>query len=348
MKYNYYKFSSNRSIEDAKKIFFQRLEDASYIFSKYKNDFETRDCPYCGSTSYRNIDYFHKMYGIDKCNVCGSSFINPIPNIDALSDYYENCLCNRQLSKVIKQRYDNNNFINDDRVQLVINLIDKNYKNENETKIIKILEVGCNNGAFLSKLRQALEFNYTNIKFKLYGIDIDSIAIKNSVDSKLNLFCGFAEEISNNYKDEYDIIIHFELIEHLINPKIFISSIHNMLVDSGKMVFTTPNILGLDNQALNYNNVRYLAHALFPPMHINAFSSQNISHFLISNNFAIEDLSTPGRFDIDMISECINHLDDDLFRDISLLDENTKALFQELIARLNISSHMQCVASKIL
>jgi len=344
MKYNYYKFSSNRSNKDAEKIFSQRIEDATHIYNKYKESFNERDCPYCGSKKYKNIDFFHNMYGIDRCNICNSFFVNPTPSIKALSDYYENCLCNRQLSKVIKDRYDNNDFINDDRVQLIIGLIDLNFKKK---KLIKILEIGCNNGAFLSKLRQALEMKYQDMNFELYGVDIDPIAIDNSVDKKLNLFHGFAEEISSEHKNEYDIVIHFELIEHLINPIKFIASIHEMLIDNGKMIFTTPNILGLDNQALDYNNIRYLAHALFPPMHLNAFSTTNIGYFLISNGFAIEEVSTSGKLDIDIVTQCKDYLKDTVYTDLALLNDDTKALIQQLLVKLNASSHMQCIASKI-
>jgi hypothetical protein len=120
-----------------------------------------------------------------------------------------------------------------------------------------------------------------------------------------------------------------------------------MLSINGKMVFTTPNILGLDNQALNYNNMRYLAHALFPPMHINAYSTINISYFLISNNFAVNEIKTPGKFDVDLLSQCKKYLNEDLFKDFILLEEADKALIQTLLMRLNASSHMQCIATKI-
>jgi len=346
MNYKYHNFTSNRSKEEAEKVYVQRIEDAKYIYEKHHKDFTYRNCPVCDSRSYVNVDTFHNMYGIDRCNTCGSSFVNPAPSMDALADYYENCLCNRQLSKIIKQRYDSNDFINDERVQLILNVVEEIVKNNNSDKRIKILEVGCNNGAFLSKLRQAIENKYSGDMFELYGVDIDSVAVKNSVDEKLNLFHGFAEEISKDHKDTYDIILHFELIEHLIDPRLFVASIHDMLIGKGKMIFTTPNILGLDNQALDYNNMRYLAHAIFPPMHINAFSTKNMSHFLISSKFSIEDITTPGKFDIDMLSQCEGYLKEDLFRDVALLNEETRALLQELAVRLNISSHMQCIASK--
>ncbi|MBT4732754.1 methyltransferase domain-containing protein [Candidatus Woesearchaeota archaeon] len=262
MKYKYYDFSSNRSITEAKKILTQRILDASSIYKQYKSEFIKRNCPVCNSSDSKNVDYFYDMYGIDECKTCSSLFVNPCPNIEALSDYYQNSLCNRQLSSVIKKRYDSDDFINDDRLVVIAESI-KNIKNN--TRTIKILEIGCNNGTFLSKLRQYCEQAYPDIEFELFGVDIDKTAINNSVDEKLNLFCGLAEDITKEHKDEYDLIVHFELIEHLINPRLFVKSIHNMLVKGGKMVFTTPNICGLDNQALSYNNTRYLAHSIFPP-----------------------------------------------------------------------------------
>lgn len=347
MNYKYYSFTNNRSSEDAEKVYMQRIKDATYIFKKHHQNFILRNCPVCNSSHSTKKDTFHEMYGIDQCYVCGSLFVNPAPNIEALTDYYENCLCNRQLSKIIKARYDSNDFINDERVQLILKVVQQMQETKGSGQVIKILEVGCNNGAFLSKLRQALENTHANEAFELYGVDIDPVAIKNKVDEELNLFHGFAEEIAKEHKDTYDIVLHFELIEHLVDPKLFVASVHEMLSMNGKMIFTTPNLLGLDNQALDYNGMRYLAHAIFPPMHINAFSTKNMSHFLISNSFAVEEIATPGKLDVDMLYQCVEHLQDELFKDVTSLDEQTRALLQQLVVRMNISSHMQCIATKI-
>ncbi len=344
MNYKYHSFLDNRSINDAEKIFQQRLSDAKYIYNKYSKDFITRVCPYCESDQFKKVDEFHNMYGISKCRKCSSSFVNPVPSIEAISDYYENCKCNRQLSQVIKKRYNSNDFINDDRVQLVCSQIDKVIVSKKNK--ISILEVGCNNGAFLSKLKQALELKYKEYLFELDGVDIDSDAINNPVDRELNLIHGLAEDISDTYTNKYDLIIHFELIEHLIDPISFVNSIYKMLKSEGLMVFTTPNILGLDNRALGYNNMRYLAHALFPPMHLNAFSTQNIVHFLATHGFMVNEIETPGTLDIDMLSLCIEDIDNSVFQDVARLDQNTRALIQEFLVEMKMSSHMQCVATK--
>ena len=39
----------------------------------------------------------------------------------------------------------------------------------------------------------------------------------------------YLQDIVDEHKDEYDIVIHFELIEHLVNPQVFVSSIHSIL-----------------------------------------------------------------------------------------------------------------------
>lgn len=344
MNFKYHSFLKNRSQNDAIKIFKQRLSDAKYIFDKYSQDFLIRNCPYCDSSQYKKFDEFHNMYGICKCNKCSSIFVNPVPTIEALSDYYENCKCNRQLSNVIKKRYNSNDFINDDRVKLVCSQIDKII--DSGSNIISILEVGCNNGAFLTKLQNALDLNYKDYSFELDGIDIDSEAIRNPVNQKIKLMQGLAEDISDTFPNKYNLIIHFELIEHLINPISFVNSIHNMLKTNGIMVFTTPNILGLDNQALDYNKTRYLAHGIFPPMHLNAFSTQNIIHFLASNGFMVDQIETPGVLDIDMLKLCIDDIDNSVYQAIANLDKTNRATIQALLVEMKMSSHMQCVALK--
>ena len=344
MKLKYHSFLDNRSVNDAEKIFKQRLSDAKYIYKKYSKDFVTRVCPYCESDQFKKVDEFHNMYGICQCRKCNSSFVNPVPSIEAISDYYENCKCNRQLSQVIKKRYNSNDFINDDRVQLVCSQIDKVVARKKSK--ISILEVGCNNGAFLSKLQQALDLKYKGFSFELDGVDIDSDAINNPVNRELNLMHGLAEDISDTCTNKYDLIIHFELIEHLIDPISFVNSIYKMLKSEAIMVFTTPNILGLDNQALGYNKTRYLAHGLFPPMHLNAFSTQNIVHFLATNGFMVDEIETPGMLDIDMLNLCIGEIDKSVFQSIAHLDQNMRALIQEFLVEMKVSSHMQCIAIK--
>jgi hypothetical protein len=97
--------------------------------------------------------------------------------------------------------------------------------------------------------------------------------------------------------------------------------------------------------AAGYNDFRLLAHSIFPPMHLNAFSVSNVSHFAIRTGFKVVDITTPGKLDVDMLSLCKNEIDGGL-KLISDLDEDAKGAVQHLVSFLRASSHMRCVLRK--
>lgn len=145
---------------------------------------------------------------------------------------------------------------------------------------------------------------------------------------------------------KFDIIVHFELIEHLIDPNSFIKSIYENLNQGGLCIFTTPNALGLDSLAIHYNKTRFMAGGIYPPMHINAFSTQNILLFAYRNNFKLKSVETPGKFDMSLLSIHIDGLDDEILREIAQMDNQIKAHMQYLLSYVNGSTHMRVVLEK--
>jgi len=342
-KLEYVQFSQNRSSKEAKNIYDQRIKDAINIFQKHNHSFSIRNCPFCDSSSFRNAEKFHECYGVSICNRCSSYFVNPVPSMESLSDYYNNSQCNILLDNLVKKRKAKSaDFIIDDRVAKVIDYI-ASKTNSNQGKI-RILEVGCGSGSFLSKLKASIEHLYTN-KYNLdyCGIDIDKNAIDSKVNDELNLVCSSVEDYINRDGNSYDIILHFELIEHLIDPSQFMMDSKKLLRENGIMIFTTQNHNGLEMVASDYNSYRLLAHSIFPPMHLNAFSTTNISYFAMKCGFNVLEVSTPGKLDVDMVTETKEYIEDIGFKALASVDNNTKGLIQYLIAKLKVSSHMQCV-----
>jgi 2-polyprenyl-6-hydroxyphenyl methylase/3-demethylubiquinone-9 3-methyltransferase len=339
--YKLVKFTSNRSLEEAREIYNQRISDSLKIFQKYKDNFIKRPCFLCGNDDFIALDKFHNAYEIVKCNICMSQSVNPAPSEDALIDYYNAGKSNILLDQLLKSRYKkNSNFIIDDRIKIVLELIYKLNKFD-----INILEIGCSSGAFLSKLKYFSKKNFPDKNFSFKGIDIDSNAIQSRVDDNLDLTTVSAEAYVKSSSVQYDIILHFELIEHLLNPHSFMTSLFQLLRDDGFMFFSTPNSEGLEMIASGYNSYRPLAHSIFPPMHLNAFSMSNIVHFAIRSGFKVVKVSTPGKLDVDMLSIFEGELELGL-KKISDLDENTKGLIQYLVSYLGSSSHMRCILKK--
>ena len=128
------------------------------------------------------------------------------------------------------------------------------------------------------------------------------------------------------------------------------TNIYKHLKKGGYSFFTTPNSLGFEIKAIHYNDIRFLAHSIFPPMHLNAFNPRNITHFLLRNNFQIENISTPGIFDVSIITNTLK--EENINRKGTFLDElgdlndGTLSYIQKIVSYLDSSSHMNCLVKK--
>ena len=97
---------------------------------------------------------------------------------------------------------------------------------------------------------------------------------------------------------------------------------------------------------ISYNVPRVLACNILPPMHLNAFSTQNVALFVIRAGFNVVDISTPGKFDVEIFELEREHIDNEALLKIEALTENQKEMIQDLIVMAGGSSHMQCVVMK--
>lgn len=338
-------FLSNRSFEEAVIIYDQRIADAKEVYSLFNKEFDVRPCPACGSRKFKELEKFHDTYGVAACIDCQTQFVNPAPSLKALSHYYNKCKCNLMLGTLYRKRaQDKANFVISERTAYVISLL-------REMPIgtpLEILEIGCSSGGFLGDLKQGIAELLPHHKVSLSGIDIDENAIKTPVDPELNLIAMPVEDFVKVNKKQFDLVIHFELIEHLIDPFEFMTCVHRLLKPDGLHMFHTPNILGFENVACPYNSLRLIAHAIFPPMHLNAFSTQNIGHFALRSGFGIVSIDTPGKLDLDMVRLCTDRLTDETpYAHLDQFNEEQLGIIQAMITDLRASSHMRCTLRKI-
>ncbi|MBA3655783.1 MAG: methyltransferase domain-containing protein [Gemmatimonadaceae bacterium] len=341
----YARFAQNRTVEEAGQMFRQRIEDALEIHARHHDSFSTRPCPYCGSAKSVELEKFHGAYGISRCDLCASPFVNPAPGLNALEDYYNNCECNKMMDRIYRARAQAPaDFINDHRVRTTIEYL----KQAKDPMNLRVLEIGCGSGSFLQKLRSAVDAEASSsIRISEYtGIDIDANAIALGQGKGVNLVSSSVEAFAKEQRDAYDIVLHFELIEHLFDPTQFMVDARALLKPDGVMIFTTPNANGLEMIASHYNSFRLLAHSIFPPMHLNAFSTVNISHFALRNGFAVVDIQTPGALDVDMVTVSKDHVEDEGLKAVAEFDDHEKGVLQHVLIACKASSHMRCVLRK--
>lgn len=344
MNYTYVDFEENRTYEDAVNIFNQRIEDAKWIYDKYKEKFIVRSCPCCGNNENKlQQSYFHDMYNVVKCGVCGAYFVDPCPPQEALNDYYANAKCNRMLENIYNKRTKKKrNVLSDDKVELLIDLICEYPKDS-----ITFLELGCNNGGFLSRLRKRIEEVGIKKRVRLIGVDISEEAVLNKCDDNIELICDTAENYVLNYDGFFDFVYHSELLEHIIDPIGLTSILSSKMYGGGVMVFTTPNEYSFEMRGLDYNAMRVLACNIFPPMHLNSYGTHNITHFLIKHGFGVDRILTPGKLDVGILEMQCNDTECILVKDLAGFDENTKGYIQELLKFVGASSNMLVITHKL-
>jgi 2-polyprenyl-3-methyl-5-hydroxy-6-metoxy-1,4-benzoquinol methylase len=337
-------FKENRTEKQALDLYKLRIKDSNDIYKKFSKNFLFRKCPVCGFNKKLDLEKFNKRYGVVSCIKCNSLYVNPAPSSKALNYYYNNAKCNNEkyLGKILNRRFGKKNLIASERSLVVLKLIKKMLKKKNK---INVLEVGSHSGSFLHELTNQLSKIKLINKVELIGIDIDKNAIKRAVSKNITLKHASLEDFLKNNKKRFDIILHFELIEHLLDPFKFCLNIYRLLKKKGLMYFHTPNALGFDNVALPYNHVRPLAHGIFPPMHLNAFTTQNMTYFLIRAGFKVKSIDTPGNFDVDIVKQFVKK--NNKWSMIKYIKNNKiLAIIQSFIRYSFASSHMSVLAEK--
>ena len=118
------------------------------------------------------------------------------------------------------------------RIEYILNQV-----NEGLIKKLEILDIGCG-GGLISEPLAKLGGNITGIDFVENNI---KIAQKHAKDNNLNInyICDDIDKINLNKK--FDIIIMFEILEHLENWETFLKKIKKNLKKNSKIIISTIN-----------------------------------------------------------------------------------------------------------
>jgi len=96
----------------------------------------------------------------------------------------------------------------------------------------KLLEVGCGYGFFLEAAK--------GTPFDVEGIDVSRAAV--AYAKKHGGKARVLSIKSNSYpKNSFEVVVAFQLIEHLRNPATFFRTVYGVIKPGGMVLFTTPN-----------------------------------------------------------------------------------------------------------
>lgn len=199
------------------------------------------NCTICNSENVELIKEYNKSITSDSkfisnkvvntiCSDCGNIF-NSSGSRNNIMDFYQNSYdLNGSSFLVETQIYEKNNSssISDWHLKQLIS-------SSKLSNIGKILDIGCGKGNFLK------EFKIFFDKWELFGIESSKnsfkIAKQNLKNSKF--FQGFY--VQNIFQTKFDLVVAFNVLEHIENPKQFLDDIYSDLNDEAIVCFDVPN-----------------------------------------------------------------------------------------------------------
>ena len=98
---------------------------------------------------------------------------------------------------------------------------------------------------------------------------------------------------------------------------------------------------GLDIRALGKNSK-----SINPPHHINFLNPYSMKILFEKNKFKVLDVFTPGKLDIDIMSNNIDKIKDLFWKKFIIIRQNKKNKMQKFLQNNKLSSHMWIVCQK--
>ena len=137
---------------------------------------------------------------------------------------------------------------------------------------MKVLEVGCAEGAFLSKIK--IDFNVDCVGLELNESACESAKLK-GLDVNLETIQAFSE----NHIEEFDVVCSFQVLEHISDVYSFIEAMTKTLKKGGKL------IIGVPNDDSFYGKLESVLN--MPPHHMGLWNEKSLSS--LTNIFNLKD-----------------------------------------------------------
>ncbi len=306
-------------------------EDVQKMFADEQR-FVVVDCPACGHKKFEA--QFKKMiFNYVLCPNCGTLFVNPRPSFENLNEFYTKSesttfwvndffkpVAEIRREKIFRPRAD---FIKD-RFFL------------QSPKVVG--DIGAGFGIFLEELGKLWP------SVRLLAIE-PSVEMAEICQKKgLEVLPSALEDVKG-WDGKFDLLCSFELFEHLHDPSKFLDKVWQLLSPGGYFFLTTLNGEGFDIQIL-WEKSKSIA----PPHHLNFFNPDSIKTLLESKGFKVEEVSTPGKLDWDIVEGMHKNEGVNPGRLWELISKKAspqaKEKLQAWISENGFSSHMRVLAKK--
>ncbi|MFZ5761953.1 MAG: class I SAM-dependent methyltransferase [Thermodesulfobacteriota bacterium] len=297
-----------------------------------RDRFVDAPCPACLS---ENLAFAFSLEGLDasRCLECGTVFINPRPTGEVMAEYFARSEGHAHWFENMPEtlRQSRRGTLYRDRLERLLGL-QREYGVGNGVA----LEIGGGDGTFVDMMVERGVFSELNV--------LEPMPMRRAWDSVRVIRSTIEDAVLP--QGQGDCVIGFEVLEHLLEPRVFVGKAYDFLKTGGHLYLTTPNYEGFEIKRLGTasTSVGY--------DHLNYFNLRSLEWMLAELGFDVVFIETPGKLDLEMVRARfqegrIDLADAPVLRYV-LTDgwEANAGSLQRWIVANKLSSHMACLARK--
>lgn len=289
-------------------------------------------CPACQSRTHTHV--FDKFgFAFQRCNDCGTLYMSPRPSEALMRDYYRN---SENYAVWAKYVFPASETARREKIHKpwLARIID--YCQRFNVPQGVLIEVGPGFGTFSAVATESEAFQ------RVLAVEPTPELADACRQRGVHVLEKRIEDLAADELPQADVVVAFEVIEHLFDPGAFLAGIRPCLRPGGLLVLSCPNGQGFDIAMLGAHSLAVDAE------HVNLFSPESLAGLLERQNFAVAEISTPGRLDAEFVRmAALNHVITlDSFLQRVLIDEWERLgwPFQQFLAAQGLSSHLWVVA----
>lgn len=225
---------------------------------------EIPTCPVCGGREFKKL-FVKRGRHFWRCLVCKLEKQHPFPTPGELTEYYD-----ASYSSGLYRTFADAGGMKAATARMRLESI--------RSRVCRgrWLDVGCSNGTFVAAaVRDGAECE---------GIDLSSVAVGEGRSRGLPLYCSDVE----NWRPyrPYDTITCFDVLEHVLDPVRFLVRIRELLVPSGSLVITVPDLSSWTKKLMGHRWYFYI-----PEEHLHYFHPSTLRRLLSRLGFETRQCS---------------------------------------------------------
>jgi 2-polyprenyl-3-methyl-5-hydroxy-6-metoxy-1,4-benzoquinol methylase len=288
--------------------------------------FYVRNCPGCGNAS-SNFFCEKDGFAFSRCPSCWTVFMNPGPTQDLVSELYRTSNTYKFWGEYVYPSSAEARFLKltVPRSEYIISAFD----NE-KLQGLKFLELGAGTGDVIRHLSMSFS------EIEPFALEPNPAMWAYFTENRVKLIKSDLESLDSTGTN-FDCVFAFEVLEHLLEPRLLFEKASLLLCKGGKLILSTPNAASLE-----VNIMRDDSNTL-DMEHISLITPAAVHHLAITNGLRVLKIETPGKFDLELMKKKYRRsILKFLFR--KRVGHET---IQIAIAQFGLSSHMKVVLEKI-